>query len=90
MAVNVPEPTSYLTNLGQVITTLRNAFSGNEGIVNANEYLSAMGGAAFLQAAPFSLTAQDAAAVVAAVGNLANQPALVTALNNSQTIWGGK
>lgn len=90
MAVNVPNPGSYFADIAARITAIRDAFQGSHGIVNANAYLTAMGGATFLEAAPFSLSTNDANAVVAALGNLANQPALVTALQNSETIWGGQ
>lgn len=92
MAVNVPNPGLYIADLAQRITALRNAYQGDHGIVNANAYLQAMGGATFLTAAPpdgLGLALNDANAVVAALGNLATQPALVTALANSETLWGG-
>lgn len=92
MAINVPNAGIYLDNISQRIAALRDAFQGSEGIVNANSYLTSMGGAAFLTAAPpngMGMPSGDAATLVAALGNLANQPALVTAINNSESCWGG-
>lgn len=92
MAINVPNAGSYLSETSQRIATLRDAFQGSQGIVNSNSYLTSMGGAAFLTALPpngIGMSAGDAATLVAALGNLANQPALVTALTNSESCWGG-
>lgn len=92
MAINVPNAGTYLQDISQRTANLRDAFQGDKGIVNANNYVVAMGGTVFLTALPpngIGMSAGDAATLVAALGNLANQPALVTALQNSETCWGG-
>jgi hypothetical protein len=92
MAINVPNAGNYLSDISQKIAALRDAFQGSQGIVNANNYLVAMGGTAFLTALPpngIGMSGPDASALVAALGNLATQPALVSALANSETAWGG-
>ena len=85
MAVNVPNPGLFFAQIGQAITSLRNDY---QTVLNLNAYITAMGGATFLEAAPFSLSSGDASAVVAALGNLAGSN-LGTALTNSETLWGG-
>lgn len=92
MAINPPNPGNYQSDISQRIVALRDAFQGSQGIVNANSYLTAMGGAAFLTALPpngIGMSTPDANALVAALGNLANQPSLVSAITNSETTWGG-
>ena len=93
MAINPPNPGTYLADLSARITALRNAFSGDHGIVIANNYVLAMGGKAFLTALPadggIGMASGDADTLLAALGGLANQPSLATALTNSTTTWGG-
>lgn len=86
MAENVPNPGAYLAKLGNDITNLRDAY---QTVLDDNTYLTDMGGAPFLQAAPFNFSSGDAAAWIAAFGNFASLPALVTAINNSVVTWGG-
>lgn len=64
MAVNVPNPGSYFQQIGQDIVNLRSAI---DALLKDGAYLSAMGGAAFLEAAPFSLSTADATAVANAI-----------------------
>jgi hypothetical protein len=89
MAVNVPNPGNYVSNLASHITNLRDAY---QRVLNDDAYLSAMGGATFLEAASpngLALASGDASAIVAALGNLAGSN-LGTALTNSETLWGGQ
>lgn len=85
MAVNVPNSGVFLADVGSVITSLRDAY---QACLNKNNYLTAMGGIAFLQAPPFNLSPSDAQGVVAALGNIAASN-VATALTNSETMWGG-
>ena len=88
MAVNVPSQGTYLQTLGSHITNLRDAY---QIVLNDNSYLTAMGGAMFLETAPpggFGMDSADSSAVVAALGNLAGSN-LGAALTNSETLWGG-
>jgi hypothetical protein len=83
---NVPNPGNYTANIGQLVTSFRDDY---QRILNANSYLNANGGAAFLEAAPFNFSPDDAAAWVAALGNLASISGIATAIANSEPIWGG-
>ena len=88
MAVNVPNPGVYLGNLAGHITSLRDAY---QTVLNDNAYITAMGGATFLEAASpggLGLSSGDASAIVAGLGNLAGS-SLGTALTDSETLWGG-
>lgn len=88
MAVNVPVASVYLSMLSQHITALRNAY---QQVLYDNSYITAMGGATFLEAAAPNGLAQasgDASAIVAGLGNIAASN-LGTALTNSETLWGG-
>lgn len=89
MAVNVPNEGIFISSIGAAITSLRNSY---QAVLNLNAYITAMGGATFLEAAPpngYSLDSGDASAIVAALGNLAGSN-LGTALTNSETLWGGQ
>jgi len=99
MAVNVPNPGVYLTQLGAELTALRDAF---DKLVNSNAYIASMGGSAFLQAAVpggLGMSSGDASALIATLGNHAslatqyNGGAQAAALNyrsNGQPFWGGQ
>lgn len=96
MAVNVPSPAIFLQQISNAVVNLRDNF---QTIQNLNAYLSAQGGAAFLEAAPFSLSTTDANTVVSTLGNLAALAAIYNggapgnALNynaNSELLWGGQ
>ena len=99
MAANVPNPGLYLSGLGQLFTTTRDNFNK---IVQANNYIEAMGGETFLTtAAPngLGMESTDAAALIAALGNwtqlsaVANGAATQTSelnfISNSSPFWGG-
>lgn len=65
MAVNVPQAPAYLAQLGAHIVALRSAINN---LVQDATYLNAMGGAAFLQAAPLSIPQADAAFIAGLIG----------------------
>lgn len=93
MAVNVPNPGVYMVQLGQHLVNLREALND---LVQDGQYLNAMGGAAFLQAAVpngIGLAPADATAVAASIGAVTPQNATVVAVNaflsSAITITGG-
>jgi hypothetical protein len=90
MAVNVPNPGNYVANLGQHLVALRLAI--NE-LVQDGTYLNAMGGAAFLEAAPFNFSPADATNIATIIGAVTPQNATVQAintyLNSAVTLTGG-
>lgn len=65
MAVNVD--VSFLPNIGNHLVALRIAM---DALVRDGTYLQAMGGATFLEGAPFSLLSDDATAIVNTVGSV--------------------
>jgi hypothetical protein len=79
MAVNVPNPGSYLAQLGNDLVALRIAINN---LVRDAEYLNAMGGAAFLEAAPFSLSTTDAANIANVIGVVTSTNTTVEAINS--------
>lgn len=96
MAVNVPSPSIFLQQITNAVVGLRNDF---QLILNLNAYLTAQGGATFLEAAPYSLSSSDAATVVSTLANLAALAAIYNGgtpnqtLNysaNSELLWGGQ
>lgn len=99
MAVNAPNPGSFLGQISQAVVNIRNDF---QTLVNLNNYITAMGGETFLTTAfpnGIGLTAPDAAVVISALGNLNNVAtgynggAPAPQLNyqaNSQPLWGGQ
>lgn len=90
MATNLPNPGAYLGQLGQDIVNLRRAL---DALLTDGAYLNAMGGATFLEAAPFNLSAADAATYVNTIGAVTPTNATVVAiqnfLNSAVTITGG-
>ena len=68
MAVNTPNPGIFLQQIGTDLVTLRDAFAA---LKNRNDYIASMGGATFLTSL-MGLTAPDANALVAALGNHAS------------------
>lgn len=95
MAVNVPNPGNFLLDIGAKLTALRDDFTK---LVEKNDYIASMGGATFLTG-QMGLTAPDAAALVATLGNHANLATQYTggaqapALNyraNGEPFWGGQ
>lgn len=85
--LNTPNPGSYEQQLGAQFVAFRNAY---QAIVNQNAYVASIGGSATLQAAPFSFSAQDANALVAALGNITNLAGIVAAIAGSEPFWGGQ
>lgn len=79
MAVNVPNPGTYQAQLGQHLVNLRNAIND---LVQDGVYLNAMGGAAFLEAAPFNLSATDAQLIISTIGSVTPANTTVQAINN--------
>lgn len=87
MAVNLPNPASFESQIGQQFVVFRSAY---QAVVNQNAYVASIGGAAALEAAPFSMSAQDAQALVAALGNITNLAGIVNAINGTEPFWGGQ
>jgi hypothetical protein len=85
--LNIPNPGSYEAQVGQQFVAFRNAY---QAIVSQNSYVASIGGSAALQAAPFNFSAQDAAALIAALGNITNLAGIGTQIASSQPFWGGQ
>ena len=79
MAVNTPNPGSYIGQLGNHLVALREAIND---LVQDATYLNAMGGATFLEAAPFSMNATDAQFVATTIGAVTPTNPTVVAINN--------
>lgn len=79
MSVNIPNPGSYLAQLGNDLVALRVAINN---LVRDAEYVNAMGGAAFFEAAPFNLSTADATALANTIGSVTPQNATVQAINS--------
>jgi hypothetical protein len=90
MAVNLPNPALYLSMLGQDCKALRVAL---QDLINDAAYLNAIGGAATLEAAPFSLSAADATAIMNTIGTVTPANATVQAIQafiaSTEFVWGG-
>lgn len=90
MAVNTPNPGVYFTNLGAHVVNFRDAL---QALLNDAAYLNAMGGATFLEAAPFSLSSADAATVMNTVGQVTPANSTVQAIQSflasTEPLWGG-
>lgn len=88
MAVNVD--VSFLPNVGNHLVALRIAM---DALVRDGTYIQAMGGATFLEGAPFSLLEGDAAAIVNTVGSVTSTNPVVQAvylfLSECVTFTGG-
>ncbi len=91
MAVNVPNSGTYQQQLGQHVTTFRDAL---QQLLNDAAYLNSMGGSAFLTAAPFSLSQTDADKIMSTVGAVTPAATVVQQLtawlNSTQALWGGQ
>lgn len=91
MAVNVPNPGLYFALLGQHCVALREAV---QDLLNDAAYLNAMGGATFLEAAPFNLAAADATAIMNTIGAVSPAASVVTEIQNfiesTEPLWGGQ
>lgn len=90
MAVNVPNPGTYFSTVGQHLVALREALND---LVQDGEYLNAMGGATFLEAAPFSLSTTDATNFATIIGAVTSTNTTVEAiqsfLTSAITLTGG-
>lgn len=78
LAVNVPNPGNYFAVLGQHLVDLRNAINN---LVNDGEYLNSMGGAAFLEAAPFNLSPADAQFIANNIGAVVSTNNIVISID---------
>lgn len=78
MSVNLPNPGSYLASIGSHIVALREAMAD---LAQDADYLNAMGGATFLQAAPFSMPPSDANMVATIVGAATGGNSVVQSIN---------
>ena len=91
MAINVPNPGIYFSTLGAHAVAFREAL---QDLLNDAAYLQAMGGATFLEAAPFSLSAADAAVVVNTIGAVIPTNPTVEAIQaflaSTEPLWGGQ
>jgi hypothetical protein len=90
MAINAPNPGTWLADMSLEVTTLRNVL---QSLVNRNNYVAAMGGLTFLEAAipnGIGLSAADAAVVQSQLGNLAALAGTAApTIANSEPLWGG-
>lgn len=91
MATNLPNPGNYISNLGADIVALRNALNN---LLKDGAYLNAMGGAPFLEAAPFSLSTADAVAIANVITAVTptnpTVQAIETFLASAITLTGGQ
>jgi hypothetical protein len=91
MAVNTPNPGVYLSKLGADVVALRDAL---QTLINDAAYLNSVGGASFLQAPPFNLSAADAQLVVSTVGAVTPANSVVQSIQaflvNTEPLWGGQ
>lgn len=90
-AVNLPNPGSYMQKLSSDIVALRTAL---QNLINDAGYLNAQGGATFLEAAPYSLSAADATLIMATIGAVVPTNSVVIALQaflvQTESLWGGQ
>jgi hypothetical protein len=99
MPVNTPNPGGYQGQISQAIVNVRNDM---QTIINMNNYITSMGGVAFLTAAfpnGIGMAEADASATIAAIGNHAALAAIYQggipgpALDyraNGEPLWGGQ
>jgi hypothetical protein len=99
MAVNVPTATNFADTVARALVNLRNDF---QALSNLSDYVNAMGGTNFLSAAApagLGLSAPDAAAMVATLGNHAalatqykggQQAPVLDYRSNGSPFWGGQ
>ena len=89
MAVNLPNPGSYLLQLGQHSKALRDAL---QDLINDGAYLNNIG-VATLEAPPFSLAAADAQNIINVFGAVTPANPTVEAIEafiaSTEFIWGG-
>jgi hypothetical protein len=91
MSVNLPNPGNYFQQLGNDIVALRDAINA---LLRDSAYLTAMGGATFLEGAPFNLSAADATAVANLITAVTPTNSTVVAIqnyvNSAVTLTGGQ
>jgi len=89
MSVNVPNPGSYQAQLGNHCVAFRDAL---QDLLNDSTYLTAMGGASFLETS-LGLSAADATAVMSSVGAVTASNTTVQAIQawiaTTEFLWGG-
>lgn len=90
VTVNVPNPGVYQQQIGQHITAFRDDL---QRLLNDAAYLNSVGGAAFLTAPPFNLSAADANLIVSTVGAVTPANATVQSIQaflaSTEPLWGG-
>ena len=95
MAFNPPNPGGFQGQITAAIVAIRNNF---QAIVNLNEYITSEGGASFLETV-IGLESNDAAAVIAALGNHATLAGIYQGatpgaafnyLANGEPLWSGQ
>lgn len=79
MPVNLPNPGTYYAQLGQHLVDLQSAINN---LVQDANYINAMGGAAFFEAAPFSLDTNDATFIANSIGAVTATNSTVEAINS--------
>jgi hypothetical protein len=90
MAVNVPNPGIYQSQLGQHCVNLRDAL---QQLLNDAAYLNSMGGQSFLTG-PMAMASADATAIVGVIGAVTPSNATVQSLQGwlatTEFLWGGQ
>lgn len=91
MAVNLPNPGTYLAQLGNDVVMFRDAL---QRLLNDAAYLASIGGVTALEAPPFSLSAADAQLIMSTVGGVTpSNPVVVSIegfLTATEPLWGGQ
>jgi hypothetical protein len=91
MPVNLPNPGTYLSQLGSDCANFRDAL---QRLLNDAAYLSAIGGVATLEAAPFNIDAADAQAIMNTVGIVTPGNGVVQSIQafiaSTEFLWGGQ
>ena len=77
MTANIPNPGLYIAQLGTDIVALRVAI---DNLIRDATYLNAVGGAAFLEAAPFNMSPADATLWANTIGAVTPNNATVQAI----------
>ena len=94
MTINSPNPGGFQGQMSQCLVSVRNDF---QAVLNINGYITAQGGATFLENV-IQLSVTDAGVAVAAFGNHAALAAIYQGgapggafnyMDNGQPLWGG-
>ena len=89
--INAPNPGVYFQTLGAHAVAFREAL---QNLLNDAAYLQSMGGIAFLEAAPFSLSPTDAQLIMNTIGAVVPSNTTVQAvqafINTTEPLWGGQ